>query len=212
MTPEAPLIPGYPARMSSELQWITKRPVTELLRYQAQSYLRFRHGPQSASPALDEWLALPDGYNPRTLALAALWRQEIDRTLRPGQEAGISKVERLLAHLRQGGYRYTLEPGLFGRDSADEFWFDRRAGFCEHIAASSVILLRAMGVPARVVTGYQAASAIRSTDSGACARAMPMPGQKSGCQRAAGPGSTRPPPCSRTGATPSSACGLRRDC
>ena len=152
---DAPLIQGYQPRMSSELQWLTDRPVTELLRYQAQSYLRFRHGPASAVPALQEWLALPPGYNPRTLALAALWRQEIEQGLQPGQDAGSRKVERLLAQLRQGGYRYTLEPGLFGRDSADEFWFDRRAGFCEHIAASSVILLRAMGVPARVVTGYQ---------------------------------------------------------
>lgn len=154
-SPEAPQIPGYPARMNGELQWLTDRPVTELLRYQAQSYLSFRHGPAAASPALDEWLALPPGYNPRTLALAALWRQEIEQSLPPGQEAGRRKVERLLAQLRQGGYRYTLEPGRFGRDSADEFWFERRAGFCEHIAASSVILLRAMGVPARVVTGYQ---------------------------------------------------------
>lgn len=154
-SPEAPQIPGYPARMNGELQWLTDRPVTELLRYQAQSYLSFRHGPAAASPALDEWLALPPGYNPRTLALAALWRQEIEQSLPPGQEAGRRKIDRLLAQLRQGGYRYTLEPGRFGRDSADEFWFERRAGFCEHIAASSVILLRAMGVPARVVTGYQ---------------------------------------------------------
>lgn len=154
-SPQAPLIPGYPARMSRELQWLTQRPVTELLRYQAQSYPRFRHGPETASPALDEWLALPPGYNPRTLALATLWRQEIEQHLQPGQEPEIRKIERVLAQLRQGGYRYTLEPGLFGRDSADEFWFDRRAGFCEHIAASSVILLRALGVPARVVTGYQ---------------------------------------------------------
>ena len=100
---DAPLIQGYQPRMSSELQWLTDRPVTELLRYQAQSYLRFRHGPASAVPALQEWLALPPGYNPRTLALAALWRQEIEQGLQPGQDAGSRKVERLLAQLRQGG-------------------------------------------------------------------------------------------------------------
>ncbi len=82
-SPEAPQIPGYPARMNGELQWLTDRPVTELLRYQAQSYLSFRHGPAAASPALDEWLALPPGYNPRTLALAALWRREIEQSLPP---------------------------------------------------------------------------------------------------------------------------------
>jgi transglutaminase-like putative cysteine protease len=60
-----------------------------------------------------------------------------------------------LERLRSGGYVYTLEPGVYGRDTADEFWFDRKAGFCEHIASSFVILMRAAGVPARIVTGYQ---------------------------------------------------------
>jgi len=60
-----------------------------------------------------------------------------------------------LQRLRSGGYTYTLEPGLYGEHTADEFWFDRKAGFCEHIASSFVIMMRAMGVPARLVTGYQ---------------------------------------------------------
>jgi transglutaminase-like putative cysteine protease len=61
----------------------------------------------------------------------------------------------VLERLRSGGYTYTLEPGVYGQHSADEFWFDRKAGFCEHIASSFVILMRALDVPARVVTGYQ---------------------------------------------------------
>jgi hypothetical protein len=60
-----------------------------------------------------------------------------------------------MERLRRGGNRYTLEPGVFGQHSADEFWFDRKEGFCEHIASSFVILMRALNVPARVVTGYQ---------------------------------------------------------
>jgi hypothetical protein len=66
-------------------------------------------------------------------------------------------VQAVLAHLRTGGYLYTLEPGVYGRDSADEFWFDRKLGFCEHIAAAFVIVMRASNIPARVVTGYQGA-------------------------------------------------------
>jgi hypothetical protein len=57
--------------------------------------------------------------------------------------------------LRTGGYEYTLEPGVYGTHTADEFWFDRKAGFCEHIASSFVLLMRALDVPARIVTGYQ---------------------------------------------------------
>jgi protein-glutamine gamma-glutamyltransferase len=64
-------------------------------------------------------------------------------------------VAAVMQRLRTGGYEYTLEPGVFGPNSADEFWFDRKAGFCEHIASSFVLLMRALDVPARIVTGYQ---------------------------------------------------------
>jgi hypothetical protein len=64
-------------------------------------------------------------------------------------------INAVLERLRTGGYTYTLEPGVFGSDTADEFWFDRKQGFCEHIASAFVLLMRAMNVPARVVTGYQ---------------------------------------------------------
>ena len=60
-----------------------------------------------------------------------------------------------MTRLRTGGYSYTLDPGVYGANTADEFWFDRREGFCEHIASSFVILMRAMDIPARIVTGYQ---------------------------------------------------------
>ena len=43
-------------------------------------------------------------------------------------------VDATLRRLRTGGYEYTLEPGVYGEHTADEFWFDRKAGFCEHIA------------------------------------------------------------------------------
>jgi len=63
----------------------------------------------------------------------------------------------LYAHIRTGGYTYTLDPGIYGADSIDEFWLDRKEGFCEHFAAAFVVAMRALGVPARVVTGYQGA-------------------------------------------------------
>jgi hypothetical protein len=64
-------------------------------------------------------------------------------------------VTRVLERLRTGGYTYTLEPGVYGQHTADEFWFDRKEGFCEHIASAFVVLMRALDVPARIVTGYQ---------------------------------------------------------
>jgi hypothetical protein len=61
-----------------------------------------------------------------------------------------------IAHFRARSWlNYTLDPLPFGRDDVDSFLFDTRQGFCEHFAAAFVVTLRAAGVPARVVTGYQ---------------------------------------------------------
>jgi transglutaminase-like putative cysteine protease len=146
-----PEVPGFQVSMTPDLQWVLDKPVTDLLRYRAESYVDFRHGPLRPTPALQDYLELPPGFNPRTLQWAAELRRD-------PANAG-ADTPRLIAqvfdHLRQGDYSYTLEPGVYGRDTADEFWFDRKAGFCEHIASAFVVLMRAMNIPARVVTGYQ---------------------------------------------------------
>ena len=64
-------------------------------------------------------------------------------------------LNRGIAFLRTGRFTYTLEPPLLGRDSVDEFLFESKAGFCEHFSSAFTVLMRAAGVPARVVTGYQ---------------------------------------------------------
>ena len=147
----APALPGFQTRMTSELQWVTDRPITDPIRYQALSYPNFSHGPRTLVVGLQDYLELPQGFNPRTLQLAADLRR--DPTLVNAD--GAKFVNAALDRLRSGGYTYTLEPGVYGRHTADEFWFDRKEGFCEHIASSFVILMRAMDLPARVVTGYQ---------------------------------------------------------
>jgi len=147
-TVEAPRLPGGQAVfMSDELQWRTRRPLTDLMRYDVVSHTTYRHGPLRRGPELQPSLELPAGFNPRTLALAL----ELQRTTRDPE----ALVEAALQRLRTGGYTYTLEPGVYGQHTADEFWFDRKSGFCEHIASSFVILMRALDIPARLVTGYQ---------------------------------------------------------
>nr|WP_315426060.1 DUF3488 and transglutaminase-like domain-containing protein [uncultured Albidiferax sp.] len=149
-TPEPPSLPGnLGAAMTPDLQWLASRPITDLTRYQVQSYPQFRYGPQRANLSLQAFVDLPPGFNPRTLQLAA----DIRRAQPDANTAAL--VQTVLQRLRSGGYTYTLEPGVYGRDTADEFWFDRKEGFCEHIASSFVILMRAMDIPARIVTGYQ---------------------------------------------------------
>jgi len=150
-TPNKPSLVGFDVRMTSELQWLTDRPIADLVRYSAQSYPDFSHGPVRPIASLQDYLDLPAGFNPRTLLLAA----EMRRDPRYAKADGAQWIAIAMERLRTGGYSYTLDPGVFGRDSADEFWFDRREGFCEHIASSFVILMRALNVPARIVTGYQ---------------------------------------------------------
>ena len=83
------------------------------------------------------------------------WQQTLKRDARFANADAATLVNAVMQKLRTGGYEYTLEPGVYGDNTADEFWFDRKAGFCEHIASSFVVLMRAMDVPARIVTGYQ---------------------------------------------------------
>lgn len=149
---QSPALPsGYQSAMQPDLQWLANRPFTDLVRYKAQSYPAFQHGPLQSVPGLQEFRDLPPGFNPRTLALAREIRG--DPSLRGADTARL--VEVVLDRLRKGGYTYTLEPGVYGQHTADEFWFDRKQGFCEHIASAFVILMRAMDIPARIVTGYQ---------------------------------------------------------
>ncbi|ABM36532.1 transglutaminase family protein [Polaromonas naphthalenivorans] len=148
---QRPEVPGYRNFMEDDLQWLTSRPITELVRYKVSSYPAFTHGPAQPMRGLQEYVDLPPGFNPRTLALAA----EIRRDPRNAKATTAGLVQVALERLRTGGYTYTLEPGVYGRDTADEFWFDRKEGFCEHIASSFVILMRALDIPARIVTGYQ---------------------------------------------------------
>ena len=149
--PRPPAVEGYESFMLSDLQWITNRPINSLVRYKVESYPRFTHGPTQPVIGLKEFVDLPPGFNPRTLALA----QDIRRDPRYAQAASGPLVDVVIGKLREGSYIYTLEPGVYGQNTADEFWFDKKEGFCEHIASSFVILMRALGVPARIVTGYQ---------------------------------------------------------
>lgn len=92
-------------------------------------------------------LQLPPNGNPRARQWARQLRERHD------DDAGF--IDAVLAHFGTEQFFYTLRPPLLGEHSIDEFLFDRRRGFCEHYAGSFVFVLRAAGIPARVVAGYQ---------------------------------------------------------
>jgi protein-glutamine gamma-glutamyltransferase len=155
-TIELPEIEGLPSQRRDDLLWTTQRPVTERLRFVASAYPRFSHGPlQANAPGLAAHLQLPPGFNPRLIAWAVALANAPEN-----QHASASQLaQTVMAHIHTAGFGYTLAPGLYGeanpKGALDEFWFERRLGFCEHFSAGFVVTMRAMNVPARVVTGYQ---------------------------------------------------------
>ena len=156
VTTTAPRIEGYGVAAREDLVWSADRPVFERVRFEADAYANFRHGPTRPTEALAPFRELPVGYNPRTLA----WAAEFARANRFDADNPGPIARALFQHIRTGNYSYTLVPGTSGIDAIDEFWLDHREGFCEHYAASFVVIMRALGVPARVVTGYQGAEGI----------------------------------------------------
>ena len=104
--------------------------------------------PSSTAARVAAGCSCPPGFNPRTLALGAQWRQRYGRTMR-------AIVQAALNMFHDDGFSYTLAPAPLGRDAVDDFLFDTREGFCEHYASAFTVLMRAAGIPARVVTGYQ---------------------------------------------------------
>jgi transglutaminase-like putative cysteine protease len=154
-TVEAPRFdgPAVSLTMRNDLQWLADQRVYERLRFTATAHPNFQHGPPSSRLGLQDHLMLPAGYNPRTLA----WAAELRRNMPTATAQELAQA--LYTHIRTAGFSYTLAPGVYGetapRQSIDEFWLDRKEGFCEHFAATFVVVMRALDVPARVVTGFQ---------------------------------------------------------
>jgi transglutaminase-like putative cysteine protease len=153
-TGSAPRLEGDDVRIGvrDDLSWVAARPFADRVRYRAEAAVDFRYGPTREPPR--DYVDLPPGRNPRTLEWAAALR----RDPRYAQADGATLAAAVMQHIRTGGYGYTLEPGTYdGLDTIDTFWLDRKLGFCEHFAAAFVVVMRALDVPARVVTGYQGA-------------------------------------------------------
>lgn len=126
---------------------LAKAPVTARMRYAVRSYPSLRAGLDESERVLRQALALPPGSNPRTRAAAEQWRRQAHSD---EEVVNLAKTFFFRQHLI-----YTLNPPLLGEQSADEFLFDTHRGFCEHFANAFAVAVRAAGIPARVVTGYQ---------------------------------------------------------
>jgi len=119
-------------------------PLDERIRYALRSRERYRFSPLTSLERRAA-LQLPAPPSGRIQALVA--------TLGGGDDPEAFAAS-VLAWFRDRGFRYTLNPGALGGHPVESFLFETRAGFCEHYASAFVYLMRAAGIPARIVGGY----------------------------------------------------------
>lgn len=135
------------AQLMTDFHLQRRQPVTKPLMYQVTSWLDARREATDAPESLVRALQLPEQGNPRSRA----WAAELRRSAQEPQAV----VDALLRHFNREPYHYTLEPPPVGSDIVDDFLFQTRSGFCAHYAGAMTFVLRAAGIPARVVAGYQ---------------------------------------------------------
>ena len=134
------------SRLTRDFRLITEEPVRDTLRYSISSSTDFINA-EFDSADRQRALQLPDSTSERVRSLAL--------TLKSASNSNSDFVNRVLKHFNEQPFVYTLRPAPLGDNPIDAFLFETRRGFCEHYASSFVTLMRAAGIPARIVTGYQ---------------------------------------------------------
>ncbi len=130
------------ARLTSRLPLFTQ------MTYEVQSWTQARADVYGLMPWMQaQALQLPASGNERAREMAQRWHDS--------SASDVRYIRRVLAWLTEEAFFYTLQPPALGKDRIDDFLFRTRRGYCEHYASSFVFLMRAAGIPARVVVGYQ---------------------------------------------------------
>ena len=142
---DAPLDAPDGAALGGDFQVRRADAVRDVLAYRGRSASRYAMQRELTPAQRFMATSLPPDVNPRARALATSWRDE---------GLGPREISARALALFNESFIYTLEPPLLARDPVDDFMFVTRAGYCEHYASSFTFLMRAAGVPARVVVGY----------------------------------------------------------
>jgi protein-glutamine gamma-glutamyltransferase len=147
-------LPG--ASLTGDYTLIQHDPVSRAIDVEATSYTRVRSSAPLGDRLRRRDIKLQSNPNPRTLRYA--------RALRTSHPDDMDYVRAVLSLFTQQPFYYTLTPPRLPADSVDAFLFDTKRGFCEHYASAFAMLMRAAGIPARVVTGYQGGTFNRYAD------------------------------------------------
>lgn len=140
-------IPDH-ASLLDNLQVVQRQRIANRLQYSGGADLAFASLSPLSPAERARALALPSGAAPRARTQAGLWRAahgDSDQAI----------VQQALERFSEEPFRYTLRPPRLTGDYTDAFLFETRAGYCEHYASTFAVLMRAAGIPARVIVGYQ---------------------------------------------------------
>lgn len=124
----------------------SKKELTQNTSYNVTSYVEAPLALNISQRSYQRNLAVPEQSNPKLVEKA--------KELRAKYQNNETLINAVLATFNQDTYRYTLNPPRLTNNSLDQFYFETKAGFCEHFASSFTFLMRAAGIPARLVTGY----------------------------------------------------------
>lgn len=139
-------LPDNPAALlKPDGSLVAKKNIQQRVQYPLVSHTTYQFNAADESN-LKAALQLPEGFHPEAVALAQQWQTELSHPQ--------AIIDQALAFFNEKEFFYTLSPPVISGDSVDGFMFGTREGFCEHYAASFTVLMRAAGIPARVVTGY----------------------------------------------------------
>ena len=142
--------------LTSDYMLVQPTPIAQPLDVVATSYSHARAGEPLSAGMRRRDTRLPPGRNPRSLRLA--------QELRAAHPDDMDYVHAVLDMFRDQPFFYTLTPPRLAEDTVDGFLFDTKRGFCGHYASAFAALMRAAGIPARVVTGYQGGTYNRFAD------------------------------------------------
>jgi len=124
----------------------SRRVLSQITHYKVRSYLQASQDLSISDASKQLNLSIVQGSNPRLEELAAKLIKKYPDL--------VDRSNAVLEMFRKQLYFYTLKAPLLINNSLDQFFFDTKAGFCAHYASSYTYLMRASGIPARVVTGY----------------------------------------------------------
>lgn len=146
--------------LSQDYQLLSIRSVNTMWRYKIKSSLNYQISAKEPQAQLTLGLQYPKN-NPQIKTLGEQWQQQFANNKLPSQ-AIISHAEQFF---KQGKYLYANTGEKYqGPHQLDQFLFNRKVGYSQHYASALTLLLRAAGIPARLVAGYRGAENVGLTN------------------------------------------------